>query len=151
MLAFGFSAYAANDGAFVSDEADPDGQAAVNRTHVAHYQTVASPDRQLVALCGVGLGDVSPGVRMRLRILVVHVHGPRIEEINTSLEREWVVAWSSGNVLLACGEPDEPNPVAQKVYAYRCPSLGTVESVPATSENIDYILKVFKKRYGHGP
>src|SRR5206468_11486712 len=74
---------------------------------INRYESIQSPSGHYVALSAIGLGEVRPGFRMRMRILLVDIVQVRVAPIWPMLHSEWAVTWAPGDVLIAFGLDDE--------------------------------------------
>jgi hypothetical protein len=117
------------------------------KTHRAIYEDSTSPSRRFVALSGIGLADVDPAFRMRVRIIVVDLAGPNLVELNPWVQREWVVAWAPNDVLVVCGlgDGDEGRAYTMRAYLFGAARL---ERPPTETEKA-IVLNAFEKKYGH--
>ena len=125
---------------------DSNEQAEVHRTGRTSYQCLASPSRTMIALCGIGLGDVGPSWRMRLRIVVVHMwHDATVETIFPWLHGNWAAAWAPHDVLVVCGTSEDS---VNLIYAYDFPQPKPAVERIATDEEKKIFRDVFLKKYG---
>jgi hypothetical protein len=131
---------------------EPAESPAAERTQIGTYQSAQSPSGRIIALSGIGLGDVSPSYRMRLRVLLVRLGDTRVEEILTWLEGDWVVVWAPGDVIVVCGRPDNSARANIHVFsAYVCdPYAKATQRVPTESEK-SLARKAFHEKYGRDP
>ena len=119
------------------------------QAHVGIYQSSTSPSHQFVALSGIGMADVSPSLRMRLRVIIIELTTVRVQQITPWLTGEWAVAWAPNDILLICGQNDETNEC--KIVAYELRSGMDAKDRQATVEEKNIIMDAFTKKYGHQP
>jgi len=123
-----------------SDDASPG-------PRIAQYEACQFRDSSLIALSGIGLGDVSPSVRMRLHILCLDTRRKTTEELFTFLKSPWAVGWISSSSLVVCGANDVDSPQFNvRVYEFK-PSASAEERTPS-SEEIAFAQVLFKAKHG---
>jgi hypothetical protein len=139
---------------WVSAALDAAEETVAAQKYVGSYGSSPSPSGEMIALSGIALGEVGPSFRMRLRVLLVHVRGPSVEEILTWVEGDCVVVWAPGNVLIVCGTPDDiNNPAIHIILAYECDPYGkgmATMRIPSEAEKV-LARKAFHGKYGHEP
>jgi hypothetical protein len=125
--------------------------AAVN--HPGSYECETSPSGRLIALSGIGLGEVSPSWRMRLRVVVVElgVQGDRLEHIWPWMQGDWVVIWAPRDVLLIYGHPENEGAGAYELNAYEFTRDGKANVREACEAEKNLARAAFKKKYGRDP
>src|ERR1035438_4296559 len=125
---------------WVSAALDAAEETVAAQKYVGSYGSSPSPSGEMIALSGIALGEVGPSFRMRLRVLLVHVRGPSVEEILTWVEGDCVVVWAPGNVLIVCGTPDDiNNPAIHIILAYECDPYGkgmATMRIPSEAEKV---------------
>lgn len=121
----------------------------IQRTHLTKYEAAQSPSRMFIALSGVGLADVSPSIRMRVRILVVTLEPLQIRQLLPWVHPPYVVVWAENDVLLACGLDEERR--AFEISAHQFSFDGKVVHRNATDSEKTLVVAEFEKKNGKRP
>lgn len=130
-------------GATTSPEAVPgDGR-------FSSYQSFQSRSGRFIALAGVGKGDVSPSIRMRLRVLVLDLAPVRVRQILPWVEGDWVVVWAANDALLICGHSDQD--AAYEISAHEFSPSGEVTHRAATAGERKIVVQAFAAKFGRAP
>ncbi len=138
--------------ASISAATNPAEEAEIERTHMSAYECAISPSRQMIALSGIGLADVSPSIRMRMRILVVDLADSRLVQILTWLKSPWAVVWSPTNSLIACGRRDEgEKEELYVVLVYDLDRHGKVTERVPTNDEYALAKRVYLEKFGNKP
>ena len=132
-------------------------QAAMDPAEAAYscsYECEVSPSGRMIALSGIGLGEVSPSFRLRLRVLVVQLRpdGDRLEHIWPWMKGDWVVIWAPRDVLVVCGHPENREQEAvDQITAYYFSRDGKATMREANEEEKKQARFAFHKKYGRDP
>jgi hypothetical protein len=129
--------------------ADDSSTATETKNHVGIYETYNSHSRRFVALSGIALGEVSPSIRMRLRILLVDVTAIRVQEILPLVQGKWAVVWAPNDIFIVCGASDIDG--VYETSAYECRVFRPLlRRVPTDAEK-KLVAEVFRAKYGIEP
>jgi hypothetical protein len=121
------------------------------RVGISDYEAVQSGSGKYIALSGIGLSDVSPSFRMRLRVLVVTLGLDEVQRIWTGLKAKWTVTWAPGDVLVIVGDDGLAESRQYRYKAYYFDGEGRVREREATSVEMELVRAAFEKKHGHAP
>lgn len=133
---------------------DPADVAKEQQTHTCSYQVDASPSGRLIALSGIGLGEVSPSFRMRLRVMVLHLHpdGDYLIHIWPWMRGGWVVLWAPHDVLVICGHPESrENEDVDQIVSYDFSTYDKAIQREPTDDEKKLARAAFHAKYGRDP
>lgn len=125
----------------------------LERTHLDKYECAQSPSRRYIALSGIGLADVSPSFRMRMRILLVTLAPVQVRQILPWVHAPYVVTWTKNDVLVVCGrsDDDEKENPPYEISAYPVKPNGDFANRMPTPTEREAVVAAFEKKYGQRP
>lgn len=120
---------------------------------INQYESTTSPSRRFVALAGIGLADVSPSVRMRLRLLVLDLPTTQVQQVLPWVRGPWVVIWGPNDVLLVCGTSEESieGHESYEISAHQFVPFAKVVHRKATEAEIALVRAAFHRKFGREP
>ena len=122
----------------------------LEKTNMDLYESFTSPSRKFIAMAGVGIADVSPSIRMRLRVLVLELSTCRVQQILPWVQGPCVAVWAQNDVLVICGRSDQSDEKHEiyEISAHQFRPFLKVEHRKATEDEKKLIQAAFFKKYG---